>query len=132
LTANIPGKDPQVVGSVEIRADAPRIINVVAARTSDGLRVEMTGYSTERRMLSVDFDFRVRIGTALQDVTLTRSVQTDFDNWYRNTTSAPFGSSFVFSQSFTVQGNVAAIESVSVKLTNGAGSTTSSLVPFPN
>ena len=132
LTADIPGKASQVVGSVDIRSLSPVIGSVAAVRTSQGLRVDVTGYSTERRVLGVEFGFKVRIGSALQDVKLARDVQADFDNWYRNAASSTFGSSFVFSQSFAVQGDSTAIESVTVTLTNGQGGVTSSIVPFSN
>jgi hypothetical protein len=132
LTANLPGGSPQQVGSVNIRSMAPQLRNIAAARTPSGLRVDVTGYSTERRVQRVDFEFRVRTETGTQSVNLGRGVEQEFEGWYRNAASAAFGSSFVFMQSFAVQGDTAAIESVTVTLTNAQGTTSSSVIPFSN
>jgi hypothetical protein len=61
-------------------------------------------------------------------VDLSRSVQSEFDTWYRSAASASFGSSFVFEQLFTVQGDVTMIDSVTVGLTNSQGSGSSTAV----
>ncbi|MBI3470953.1 MAG: hypothetical protein HY013_06310 [Candidatus Solibacter usitatus] len=48
--------------------------------------------------------------------------QITFTTWYQNRSSMAFGSEFRFTQSFTVQGDAAALRSVEVTLTSGAGS----------
>jgi hypothetical protein len=56
-------------------------------------------------------------------------VDADFGTWYQNPQSAAYGSEYVFSQSFTVQGDVSSIEAVVVALSNSKGSVTSALTP---
>jgi hypothetical protein len=132
LTANVQGGTSALAGNVNIRALPPQIRNVIARRTPEGLRVEVTAYSTERRVQRVDFTFRLITSAGTQSVSLPRSVETEFDNWYRSTASVSFGSSFVFVQTFLVEGDARSIESVAVTLTNTQGSTTSNTVAFSN
>jgi hypothetical protein len=123
LTASLQGNQAQLVGSITVRLLPPQVRSVVATRTQGGLRIEVTGYSPERTVQRVDFEFRVRTATGIESVNLGRSVDSEFQNWYRSPTSAAFGSSFVYMQSFDVQGDVAAIESIAVSLSNAQGST---------
>jgi large repetitive protein len=132
LTATVQGSAPQVAGNVNVRTLAPQIRNVVATRTSGGLRVEITAYSPERRVQQVNFTFRVRTEAGTQSVSLQRNVDTDFANWYSSSAAAPFGSSFVFMQSFVVDGDLSTIEAVTVTLSNTQGSTASNLTAFSN
>src|SRR5262249_7237604 len=106
--------------------------NILGVRTSAGLTVEVTGYSPERRVQRVDFEFRVRTSAGLESVNLGRNVEPDFETWYRSSNSTPFGSSFLYMQSFVVQGDTTAIESVIITLTNGQGSTASNAITFSN
>src|SRR5262249_17423977 len=116
------------VGTVTIPSTVPTLNNVAAARISGGLRIQVTGYSPERRITNAEFGFDVKTPTGKQRVTLVRKVEADFEAWYRNASSSAFGSSFVFEQLFNVQGDTSAIDSVTVNLTNGQGAASSSAV----
>ena len=50
LNATLQGNQPQRIGTVNVRLMPPQLRNVVGVRTSGGLRVEVTGYSPERRV----------------------------------------------------------------------------------
>jgi hypothetical protein len=114
------------VGSATIPRLPPRISSVmVSKRTDGGLEIGITGYSTERRVTTATFTFSIRTATGLQQFPLTRSVEQEFNGWYQSPVSEPFGSTFLFLQSFTVQGNSAAVESVTVRLVNREGTTSS-------
>jgi hypothetical protein len=132
LNATIQGNQPQRIGTVDVRLMPPQLRNVVGARTSGGLRVEVTGYSPERRVQRVDFEFRVRTSAGLESVNLGRSVEPEFENWYRSSSSTAFGSSFLYMQSFVVQGDTTTIESVIITLTNAQGRTSSNVITFSN
>jgi hypothetical protein len=114
------------VASATILGSAPAITNVAALRTSSGLEIRITGYSPTRRVTSVEFAFDVKTGNTTQVVTLQRDADADFTAWYRNSASTAFGSAFSFVQSFTVQGDTSAITTVTVRLANAQGSTSSS------
>jgi hypothetical protein len=116
------------VATVDIPATAPQITDISAVRTASGLNVQITGYAPSRRVQSVEFSFEVKDGGKTKRVPLTRNVEAEFVEWYRNPSSTTFGSSFSFLQSFNIQGDTTAIEGVSVRLTNAQGSTASSTV----
>jgi hypothetical protein len=115
-------------GIVDILPVAPQLTNVVAAHTPAGIEISVTGYSPVRSVSSVGFAFDVRTTSGIQRLNLNRSVETDFSAWYQNPVSAAFGSAFLFSQSFNVQGEASGIETVTITLTNQQGSSTSSPV----
>mgnify|MGYP000622147679 CR=1 FL=1 len=105
-----------------VRAAAPVISSVRATRTSTGIEVVVTGFSTPRAMTQAVFRFAPSGVGTLQTTELTVPLDTVFTTWYRSDASRSFGSSFSYTQPFTVTGNVAAIGSVSVTLTNAQGS----------
>src|SRR5262245_56977961 len=109
------------VKTVVVPATNPKLTNVKAVRMSGGLRGQVTDYTPERRVINVDFGFDVKTPSGNQRVTLSRTVQTEFDTWYRSGASSAFGSSFTLDQLFTVQGDTSGITAVTVTLTNGQG-----------
>jgi hypothetical protein len=129
LTASIDNGPNLAVASVTIPATPPQMTDITATRTGGGLDVQITGFAPARRVSTVDFSFDVKVGNRTQKVTLSRNVDADFANWYRNGASTPFGSSFSFLQSFTISsGDASVIQGVTVRLTNAQGSTTSATV----
>ena len=105
-----------------VRAAAPVISSVRATRTAGGIEVVVTGFSTPRQVTQAVFRFTASGVGTLQTTELTVPLDSVFTTWYRSSASAQFGSSFSYTQPFTVTGNVAAIGSVSVTLTNAQGS----------
>jgi hypothetical protein len=133
LTASIQdGPTGVLIGSVLVRPLPPQITNVSAVRKSGALEIQATGYSTERRINAVEFGFDVKTADGVTRVNLSRNVQAEFDNWYRNPTSAGFGSAFVFTQSFYIQGDPNSVQSVTISLTNEQGRTSSLPVQITN
>jgi hypothetical protein len=131
LTADFQDGPKQIpVGSIAIASTPPRITNIVPVRVPSGLKIQIIGYSPERRVITADFDFDVKVANGTQRVHLTRNIESEFDQWYRSDSSTVFGSSFVFEQSFGVQGDASLIQSVAVSLTNGQGRTTSAPIPI--
>jgi hypothetical protein len=132
LTTNLQG-GPQgaPAGSITISPTIPQMTTIVATRTPEGLKVEVTGYSPERKVLTADFAFDVTTPSGTQRVNLTRNVESDFDQWYTGTSSTAFGSSFVFDQLFVVQGEASTIKAVTVTLSNGQGSASSGPMQIP-
>jgi hypothetical protein len=128
LTANIDnGASGLPVATVDVPVSAPKVTNFVVQTTAQGLDLIITGYSTPRRVTSVDFLFQVKSGGKTQTITLSRDVDSQFAAWYQNPASSAFGSAFSFTQVVTIQGN-ATIQSVTVTLKNAQGSTSSAAV----
>jgi len=120
------------LASINVQSLAPRIVSVEASRMSGGLRVLVSGYSPERRVIDIEFGFDVRMtSSTTQRVALNKVVEPEFKQWYESPASLPFGSTFVFEQIFGVEGNAASIEAVTISLRNGQGTTTSSRTPIP-
>jgi hypothetical protein len=94
---------------------------VTIARTATGFDVSVTGYSTTREVSQAIFRFNAAAGGSLQTTDTTLAVDAAFTKWYQDAASRSFGSQFLFTQSFTVQGDAASIASISVTLANSAG-----------
>jgi len=125
LSASIQdGPSDLAVTTMDILALPAQITNAQTIRTSNGLDLLLTGYAPSRRVTSMEFNFEVKTGNKTQHVTLTKSVDSLFGNWYQNSASVAYGSAFSFTQSFILQGS-GTIQSVTVTLKNAQGSTTS-------
>ena len=106
---------------VRVERLPPTITSVRVARTSGGFEVRVTGYSTPRQITRATFRFTAAAGANLQTSEITVNVDSAFTTWYQSETSAQFGSSFLYTQPFTVQGNSNALSTVAVTLTNAQG-----------
>jgi len=114
----------QPVQSVTIARAAPQIDSVQVVKATGGFSILVTGFSTPRQITQADFTFAAVSGANLESAQVSVSTETVFTTWYTGTSSPQYGSSFFYTQSFTVQGNVSNIASVSVTLTNATGTST--------
>ena len=103
---------------------APKITAVQVVRVTGGFNILVTGYSTPRQVTQAVFTFTPAAGANLQTTQVTVPVDSTFTTWYTGTSSPQFGSSFLYTQPFTVQGNVSDIASVSVTISNATGTST--------
>lgn len=104
------------VRSVTIARAAPQIDSVQMVRTTGGFQVQITGYSTPREVTEATFDFTAAQGGDSQTASVTVSLENAFTNWYTGESATQYGSAFLYTQPFTVRGNVSDITSVSVTL----------------
>ena len=112
---------PAPVRSVQIPRSAPVISSVQVVRTSGGFNVQVRGFSTPRQVTQAMFAFTAAAGKNLQTTQVTLPVDSAFTTWYSGTSSGQYGSTFLYTQPFTIQGDATAIASVSVTLTNSVG-----------
>jgi hypothetical protein len=124
------GPQDVTVALVDIATTAPQMSNITATRTSNGLEVQITGYSPSRRVTTVDFTFNLNVAGKVSQVVVSANVDASFSAWYTSAASIAFGSSFSFVQAFNVEGDTSMIQSVTVRLSNAQGSTTSAVIPF--
>jgi hypothetical protein len=91
--------------------------------------VVVTGYSTAREVTQAVFAFNAASGSTLQPGagSITIDPSTLFGNWFQDPNNSQFGTVFVFTQPFTIQGDVNAAIPTSVTLTNRVGSTAFSI-----
>jgi len=112
---------PSPVRSVTVPRSAPKINSVQVVKVTGGFNVLVTGYSTPRQVTQAAFTFTAVTGANLGTAQVPVTVDSVFTTWFAGTSSTAFGSSFLYTQPFTVQGNVSDIASVSVTLTNATG-----------
>jgi hypothetical protein len=116
---------PAPVISAQIARAAPVISGVQVNRSGNAINLVVTGYSTAREVTQAVFAFNAALGSSLQPgaSSLTVDVSTLFGNWFQDPNNSQFGTVFVLTQPFTVQGDVNAVIPASVTLNNRVGST---------
>ena len=122
-----PSPAPTVTSQI-VRA-APVIRSTQVNRSGSTLNVVVTGYSTAREVTQAVFTFSAASGQTLQASasTVTIDVSNLFGNWFVDPANSQFGSVFVYTQPFTIQGDVNAVIPVSVTLTNRVGSVSANI-----
>jgi len=129
--ADVTPTSPDPNRTVTVERRAPTIISVaMASRTTSGFEIVVVGYSTPRSLSQALFRFSPRAGSNVQGGDVTVNVTSQFTTWYQSTDSQPFGSQFRLRIPFTVQGDINALGSVAVTLTNPAGTSAPSSTSF--
>jgi len=120
--------------SILVRPSAPRISSVqLANRTASAFTVLITGYSPTRSVNAMGFKFTAAVDPSNPDLKLDTTsldlpVNGPFSVWYQSSPSQSFGSLFTTAVTFNVRGNIEAIESLAVTMTNSVGTSNSSSV----
>jgi hypothetical protein len=89
------------------------------------LEVDVNGYSTTRDMTTAVFQLNPAPGGSFTSSVITVPVSSLFTSWYQSSGATAFGSQFTYAQPFTVIGDTNQIQSVTVTLTNSAGTSVS-------
>ncbi len=118
------------VRSVTVALAAPQIDSVQMVKTSGGFQVLIAGYSTPREVTEAEFDFTTSQGGKSQTISVRVDADSLFTTWYTGETATQYGSAFLYTQPFTVQGNVSDIVSVSVTLFNTSGTSSAVSATF--
>ncbi|MGQ9633490.1 MAG: Ig domain-containing protein [Bryobacteraceae bacterium] len=118
------------VRTITVSRSAPQIQSVEVIKGGSGFQVVVTGISTPREVIQAKFEFTTKLTGSYQTLTSTVNLKSAFEQWYKGEASQPFGSAFVYTQPFTVQGNLADIASVSVTLSNTNGSSSAVSADF--
>jgi hypothetical protein len=115
---------PNPVPSFSSRVEraAPKITSVKLVRSSSSVTIQVTGFSTAREVTEAVFQFTAGAGINLQTPQVRIQVDNLFSPWFQDPASSRFGSQFLFSQQFTVQGDTSSLGLDSVTLTNRLGS----------
>jgi hypothetical protein len=124
VTSNGVNVTPANVTPVQITiAPAPPTITTSAiTRYSGILNVSVNGFSNTRELSMAIFHFTAVPGSTISTPDITAPVGTVFGNYFSSTASAGYGSTFVYTQTFNLNGNDASsIQSVTVTLVNSQG-----------
>jgi hypothetical protein len=103
---------------------------VISNRSATGFTLQVTGFSTAREVKSALFQFTPVPGRTLQNTQASVELDGAANAWYQDPGSAATGGEFVYTQPFTIQGDLTAIQSVAVTLTNSRGNSQQSTVNF--
>jgi hypothetical protein len=120
--------------TILVRPAAPRISSVqLASRTTAAFTVVITGYSPTRSVNTMDFTFTPFVDPNNKDLKLDTTsailtVSGPFGVWYQSAASQTFGSLFTATVTFNVRGNIEAIQSLAVTMTNNVGTSNSGSV----
>ena len=120
---------PTPVITTQIARATPVIRSAQVTRSGNTINIVVTGYSTAREVTQAVFAFSAASGQTLQSTasSIVVDVSSLFGNWFQDIANSQFGSVFVFTQPFNVQGDPTAVIPVSVTLTNRVGSTTANI-----
>jgi NHL repeat/IPT/TIG domain len=120
------GRDVSISNStfdVLIPRGVPVITSMkIVNKTANGFDVEVIGYSTSRDITIATFQFAAAAGASLGTAQLQPDVAGTFTDYFVTPKSAALGSVFMYVQPFIVtQGDVSAVGSVTLTLTNAQG-----------
>ena len=113
---------------VTVPAAPPVITSGTLTRSASSLQVAILGLSSTRDMTQADFHFTAVPGKSLGTTDLTVPVTTAFQAWYQSAASDADGTTFTYTQPFTISGDASDIQSVMVTLTNSQGISESTTV----
>jgi hypothetical protein len=117
-----PPSAPAVTAHLE--QAAPVIQNATVSKTSNSITIQIAGYSTAREVTQAVVTFSAASGQTLQVSQITLPVDSLFGAWYQNTANNAYGSQFILTQPFSIQGDAGAVLPQSVSLTNRKGTAT--------
>ncbi len=114
--------------STRVSRAAPVIVSAKLIRNGTGFNIQITGYSTAREITQATFSFKALGASTLQQSQVTVQLGTLFSAWYQNSASITFGSQFLFTQPFTIQGDATMVAPDTVTLANSLGSSSAAPV----
>lgn len=113
---------PVPTQTITIGPSAPTVTSAQLVVSGQNVTVQVTGFSTAEQVTQAAFAFTASGNNQLQTAQFTVQVSTLFSTWFQNPTAPTYGSQFLFSQTFGVQGDPTAVVLQSVTLTNQMGS----------
>jgi hypothetical protein len=124
ITLDVPGQ-PTTTSTLTIPRAAPVIeansVQILDV-TSTGFMVELVANSSPRDLQTATFTFNAATGAQINgNATLMVDLSSLLGQWYGSTQGQSYGSAFSLQVPFTLNGNATAIGSVTVTLSNSAG-----------
>ena len=106
---------------VVVPAAAPVINSVTLTRSADTITIAILGLSSPRDMTQATFHFTAASGASLKTTDLTVDLTAAFTTWYSSAASDAFGTTFLYTQPFTLSSDATNVGTVSVTLSNSQG-----------
>jgi large repetitive protein len=108
-----------------ITVTIPRAVPVITAASlapgTGGFQLTVEGFSNTREVSSMSLQFNPAPGSSLETTTVTVPVTAAFNAWFSSAGSQAFGGSFRLTLPLSVTGELSAVDSVVVRLTNSVG-----------
>lgn len=122
---------PEMQRDLTVPRTVPVISSLVVSRTSGGFDLVLLGYSSSRSLQTANFNFAPRPGSNLSNAVHSLNINNPAATWYGDSQSFPFGSKFKMTVPFTYSGDINAIGSVTVNISNVIGSSDNKSANFP-
>ena len=123
LTAGGTDITPSTLAPLDISLPAsPPVINsVTLTRSGQSMTVAIVGLSSTRDMTQAHFHFTPAAGQSLKTTDITLDLSSPFGAWYGSSTSDTYGTTFQYTQPFTLDSDASTVANVSVTLANSKG-----------
>ncbi|MBL0162052.1 MAG: choice-of-anchor D domain-containing protein [Bryobacterales bacterium] len=116
-------------------ATAPQLVSAsVDSRTSNGFTVALVGYTTTKSLTKANISFKGKPGYNFPQTDFSVDLTASSFVWFTSASSLPYGGQFLMQMPFSISNSdtsssalppIQAIESVTVTLTNGVGTSNS-------
>jgi hypothetical protein len=114
--------NPAPATSTVVPPAAPALASLqLSARTATSVTLLLSGTSTARSVTQLNFAFAAATGGTLQTTSLNFNAEEAFRAWYQSEASRPFGSQFTATINLQVNGDVNALQSITVTAVNARG-----------
>ena len=101
---------------------------ILTVETLTRISLEVTGFATSRSVTDLEVRLTPAAGADLQTTVLQADVENTFNTYYQTGSSTTFGSQFTATVNLDVDGDVEAVQSISVNLENAEGTSETSTV----
>ena len=115
-----PGSAPRT--TLTVLRDRPVLRSVVlSSATAGSLTLQVTGFATSRSIQDIELSFTPVPGASLEASTIVADVENAFNSYYQGGGSMAFGSQFTATVNLNVDGDVDAVDRISVNVGNAEG-----------
>ncbi len=115
-----PSSPPQT--TLTVLRDRPVLRSVaLTSLSASSLTLQVTGFATSRSVQDIEFSFTPAPGASLEASTIVADVENSFNSYYQGGGSMAFGSQFTATVNLNVDGEVDAVDRISVNVGNAEG-----------
>ena len=107
--------------TVSVPAGPPVLSSPTLTRSGQSLLITVIALSSTRDMTEARFHFTPAAGKSIKTMDVTVPLTTVFQAWYGSAASDAFGTNFMYTQPFTLDGNATDVASVTIILVNSNG-----------
>jgi hypothetical protein len=114
--------------TIVVAPAVPSETSITLTRSGKSLTIAIHGFSNTRELTQATFHFNPTPGNLINNPDIVIQAATLFNGWYSQVASNPYGSTFTYTQPFTLSNDADTVGSVTVTLTNSVGVSTTGTV----